>query len=195
MVCRGVVDKSSLGKHRTLRHSVGSPQLDNARIGVLLCASRNRINNQAPRTIARLISGHMPSDGTIGGLVAKLIVLRVECPTCGRQGRYHVARLLEELGPGYSARVSVRPGSKSSGTKRPETGYSASESTTPDQSRRSSSPARDGYSIPLRSLARHRGQRQIRCTSGSAFHPQCPDQQHLLRCIQGRFFQSSLCPP
>jgi hypothetical protein len=41
----------------------------------------------------------MPSDGTIGGLVGKLIVLRVECPTCGRQGRYHVARLLEELGP------------------------------------------------------------------------------------------------
>ena len=43
----------------------------------------------------------MPSDGTIGGLVGKLDVLRVECPTCGRQGRYHVARLLEELGPGY----------------------------------------------------------------------------------------------
>jgi hypothetical protein len=43
----------------------------------------------------------MPSDGTIGGLVGKLIVLRIECPTCGRQGRYHVARLLEELGPGY----------------------------------------------------------------------------------------------
>jgi hypothetical protein len=58
----------------------------------------------------------MPSDGTIGGLVSKLIVLRVECPTCGRQGRYHVARLLEELGPGYSARVSVKPGSKPSGT-------------------------------------------------------------------------------
>jgi hypothetical protein len=31
----------------------------------------------------------MPSDGTIGGLVGKLEVLRVECPTCGRQGRYH----------------------------------------------------------------------------------------------------------
>jgi hypothetical protein len=42
----------------------------------------------------------MPSDGTIGGLVGKLDMLRVECPTCGRQGRYHVARLLEELGPG-----------------------------------------------------------------------------------------------
>jgi hypothetical protein len=42
----------------------------------------------------------MPSDGTIGGLVGKLDVLRVECPTCGRQGRYHVARLLEELGAG-----------------------------------------------------------------------------------------------
>jgi hypothetical protein len=35
----------------------------------------------------------MPSDGTIGGLVGKLTVLRVECPTCDRQGRYHVARL------------------------------------------------------------------------------------------------------
>jgi hypothetical protein len=42
----------------------------------------------------------MPSDGTIGGLVGKLDVLRLECPTCGRQGRYHVARLLEQLGLG-----------------------------------------------------------------------------------------------
>jgi hypothetical protein len=43
----------------------------------------------------------MSSDGTIGGLVGKLDVLRVECATCGRQGRYHVARLLDELGSGY----------------------------------------------------------------------------------------------
>ena len=43
----------------------------------------------------------MPSDGTIGGLVGKLDVLRIECPTCGRQGRYHVARLLEEFGAAY----------------------------------------------------------------------------------------------
>jgi hypothetical protein len=41
----------------------------------------------------------MPSDGTIGGLVGRLDLLRIECPTCGRQGRYHVARLVEELGP------------------------------------------------------------------------------------------------
>jgi hypothetical protein len=41
----------------------------------------------------------MPSDGTIGGLVGKLNVLRIECATWGRQGRYHVARLLAELGP------------------------------------------------------------------------------------------------
>jgi hypothetical protein len=46
----------------------------------------------------------MPSDGTIGGLIGRLDVLRVECPTCGRQGRYHVARLLEELG-GPGARL------------------------------------------------------------------------------------------
>jgi hypothetical protein len=38
----------------------------------------------------------MPSDGTIGGLVGELDVLRVECPTCGRQGWYHVARMLDE---------------------------------------------------------------------------------------------------
>jgi hypothetical protein len=38
----------------------------------------------------------MPSDGTIGGLVGKLDVLRIECPTYGRQDRYHVARLIEE---------------------------------------------------------------------------------------------------
>jgi hypothetical protein len=41
----------------------------------------------------------MPSDGTIGGLIGKLDVLRFECPTCGRQDRYQAARLLEELGP------------------------------------------------------------------------------------------------
>ena len=41
----------------------------------------------------------MPSDGTIGGLVGKLDVLCIECSTCGRQGRYQVARLLAELGP------------------------------------------------------------------------------------------------
>jgi hypothetical protein len=43
----------------------------------------------------------MPSDGTIGGLVGRLDVLRIECPTCGRQGRYRVARILKELGPDY----------------------------------------------------------------------------------------------
>jgi hypothetical protein len=40
----------------------------------------------------------MPSDGTIGGLVGKLDVLRIECPMCGRQGRYHVARLSRNSG-------------------------------------------------------------------------------------------------
>jgi hypothetical protein len=43
----------------------------------------------------------MPSDGTIGGLVGKLDALRVECPACGREGRYHVARLVVELGTAY----------------------------------------------------------------------------------------------
>jgi hypothetical protein len=43
----------------------------------------------------------MPLDGTIGGLVDSLDVLRIECPTCGRQGRYHVARLVAELGTDY----------------------------------------------------------------------------------------------
>jgi hypothetical protein len=28
-------------------------------------------------------------------------VLRIECSICGRQGRYHVARLVAEFGPGY----------------------------------------------------------------------------------------------
>jgi hypothetical protein len=41
----------------------------------------------------------MPSDGTIGGLIGMREVLRLECPTCGRQGRYRVARLLAEHGP------------------------------------------------------------------------------------------------
>jgi len=46
----------------------------------------------------------MPLAGTISGLVGMLDVLRVECPSCGRQGRYHVAHLVEELGP--SARLT-----------------------------------------------------------------------------------------
>jgi hypothetical protein len=46
-------------------------------------------------------AGLMPLDGTIGGLVGMLEVLRVECAMCGRQGRYHVARLIAELGPDY----------------------------------------------------------------------------------------------
>jgi hypothetical protein len=56
-------------------------------------------------------------------------------------------------------------------------------------------PPRDAYSILLPSLARHRGQCPIRCMSGSGFHSQCPDQQHLPRCIQGRLFRSSLRHP
>jgi hypothetical protein len=40
----------------------------------------------------------MPLDGTISGLVGSLDVLRIECATCGRQGRYHVARLVAKLG-------------------------------------------------------------------------------------------------
>jgi hypothetical protein len=43
----------------------------------------------------------MPSDGTLGYLVGKLDMLRIECPTCGRHGRYQVARLVAELGPTY----------------------------------------------------------------------------------------------
>jgi hypothetical protein len=40
----------------------------------------------------------MPSDGTIGGLVGKLMVLQIECPKCDRRGRYYVARLVAEFG-------------------------------------------------------------------------------------------------
>jgi hypothetical protein len=43
----------------------------------------------------------MPLQGTIGGLVGTLDVLRVECPNCNRNGRYHVARLVDEFGPDY----------------------------------------------------------------------------------------------
>jgi hypothetical protein len=42
----------------------------------------------------------LPLDGTIGGLVGMLDVLWVECPICGRQAHYDVARLVAELGPG-----------------------------------------------------------------------------------------------
>jgi hypothetical protein len=43
----------------------------------------------------------MPSDGTLGYLVGKLEVLRVERAMCGRHGRYQIARLVAELGPTY----------------------------------------------------------------------------------------------
>ena len=43
----------------------------------------------------------MPLDGTIGGLVGMLDVLRIECPTCNRTGRYNVERLVAEVGPDY----------------------------------------------------------------------------------------------
>jgi hypothetical protein len=56
-------------------------------------------------------NAQMPSDGTIGGLVGKLDVLRIGCPACGRQGRYHIARLLAELGPAaqLTDRLNERP--------------------------------------------------------------------------------------
>ena len=38
------------------------------------------------------------SDGTVGYLVGKLDVLRVECDKCGRSGRYRVLRLAEQIG-------------------------------------------------------------------------------------------------
>jgi hypothetical protein len=41
----------------------------------------------------------MPSDGTIGYLVSKLNVLRIECPMYDRQGREQVVRLVAERGP------------------------------------------------------------------------------------------------
>jgi hypothetical protein len=34
-------------------------------------------------------------------VVGRLDVLRLECRTCGRCGRYQVAKLVEELGPRY----------------------------------------------------------------------------------------------
>jgi hypothetical protein len=42
----------------------------------------------------------MPRDGAIvfGDLVGKLDVLVVECPKCGRTGRYAVRRLIERHG-------------------------------------------------------------------------------------------------
>ena len=42
-----------------------------------------------------------PFDGTIGSLVGRLEVLRVECPRCDRLERYSVAKLVDGLGPGH----------------------------------------------------------------------------------------------
>jgi hypothetical protein len=43
----------------------------------------------------------MPRDGSLtpADLIGKLDVLRVECAKCSRSGRYHVDRLMRELGP------------------------------------------------------------------------------------------------
>ena len=38
------------------------------------------------------------SDGTLGYLVGKLDVLRVECARCNRAGQYNVAKLVAERG-------------------------------------------------------------------------------------------------
>ncbi len=42
----------------------------------------------------------MPRDGAIvfGDLIGKLDVLRIECPKCGRSGRYRLADLLMRYG-------------------------------------------------------------------------------------------------
>ncbi len=42
----------------------------------------------------------MPSDGAIifGDLIGKLDIVRVECPKCGRSGRYRLANLLMRCG-------------------------------------------------------------------------------------------------
>jgi hypothetical protein len=42
----------------------------------------------------------MPRDGSLtpADLVGKLGVLRVECTKCDRSGRYHVDRLVQQLG-------------------------------------------------------------------------------------------------
>jgi len=66
----------------------------------------------------------MPHDGTIGSLVGKLDALRIECPDCKRSGRYHVAKLVEEHGPGYrltdwlSERTRDCPNKQASGVTR-----------------------------------------------------------------------------
>jgi len=43
----------------------------------------------------------MPLDGTIGGLVGMLDVLRIECSRCDRHGRYPLLRLVADLGTDY----------------------------------------------------------------------------------------------
>jgi hypothetical protein len=42
----------------------------------------------------------MPRDGaiTLGDLIGKLGELRIECPKCGRSGRYRLARLIARYG-------------------------------------------------------------------------------------------------
>jgi hypothetical protein len=43
----------------------------------------------------------MPREGAIifGDLIGKLALLRIECPKCGRVGRYRVADLVARYGP------------------------------------------------------------------------------------------------
>jgi hypothetical protein len=44
-----------------------------------------------------------PLDGTLGSLIGRLDVLRVEFRECERFGRYQLAKLIEQHGPGRVA--------------------------------------------------------------------------------------------
>ncbi len=48
----------------------------------------------------RIKEHRSPSDGAIifGDLIGKLDILRIECPKCGRSGRYRLADLLMRYG-------------------------------------------------------------------------------------------------
>ena len=46
----------------------------------------------------------MPRKGAyiLHDLIGRLLVLRLECPKCGRSGRYRLSKLLDECGGDYS---------------------------------------------------------------------------------------------
>jgi hypothetical protein len=73
-----------------------------------------------------------PLDGTIGSLVGRLDVLRVECQQCGRFGRYTVAKLIAQHGASYRLTDWLHAMTRDSPNKQPTGVTRACHAVMPD---------------------------------------------------------------